>query len=332
MNPARRLTHQEYTVGWICALPSELTAAKAMLDERHSPLVQHPADHNTYTLGRMGEHNVVIACLPAGLTGTNTAATVAAQMRYSFGRIRFELMVGIGGGVPSAEYDIRLGDVVVSRPGTQNGGVVQYDFGKTIAEGRFVHTGALNAPPIVLLTALSDLQAEHALNGNRLADYLKAMDNPRLQAKFTYQGAENDQLYEAEYDHVGGATCEQCDSGRLVIRPPRVTSDVVVHYGTIASGNQVMRHGITRDQRAREFGVLCFEMEAAGLMNNFPCVVIRGICDYADSHKNKRWQEYAAATAAAYAKEMLSILPINHLTDTSTVAEMTTQGKSTSSV
>src|SRR3954447_10782956 len=70
-----------------------------------------------------------------------------------------------------------------------------------------------------------------------------------------------------------------------------------------------MRDGATRDSVSSEFGsVLCFEMEAAGLMNNFPCIVIRGICDYADSHKNKRWQAYAAGTAAAYAKELLSVI------------------------
>lgn len=54
---------------------------------------------------------------------------------------------------------------------------------------------------------------------------------------------------------------------------------------------------------------MCFEMEAAGLMNDFPCLVIRGICDYADSHKNKTWQAYAAATAAACAKDILTIVP-----------------------
>jgi nucleoside phosphorylase len=332
MDPRPRLTHQDYTVGWICALPLELTSAMAMLDERHSPLVQHPADHNAYTLGRVGEHNVVIACLPAGHTGTNSAATVAAQMRYNFGGIRFGLVVGIGGGVPSTDCDIRLGDVVVSQPGPQNEGVVQYDFGKTMAEGRFVHTGSLNSPPTVLLTALSALQAQHAWQGNRLAEYLRPMNNPRLRPQFGYPGVEHDQLYEAEYDHLGGAACEQCDSSRLVIRPPRETSDAVIHYGTIASGNQVMRHGATRDRVAREFGVLCFEMEAAGLMNDFPCVVIRGICDYADSHKNKRWQQYASATAAAYAKELLSIMPTDHLADTSIVAEVIAKGKSTSSV
>jgi nucleoside phosphorylase len=51
--------------------------------------------------------------------------------------------------------------------------------------------------------------------------------------------------------------------------------------------------------------VLCFEMEAAGLMSHFPCLVIRGICDYSDSHKNKKWQGYAAMAAAAYARDVL---------------------------
>jgi hypothetical protein len=54
-------------------------------------------------------------------------------------------------------------------------------------------------------------------------------------------------------------------------------------------------------------------MEAAGLMESFPCLVIRGICDYSDSHKNKQWQEYAAATAAAYAKELLSVIPASEI-------------------
>ena len=323
MEPTRRLTHQDYTVGWICALSSELTAAIAMLDEEHLPLSQHTQDDNAYTLGRIGEHNVVIACLPAGQMGTNSAATVAAHMKYSFGGIRFGLMVGIGAGVPSEEHDIRLGDVVVSKPGKQNGGVVQYDFGRTIQEGRFVHIGSLNAPPSVLLTAVNTLQARQNLHGNQLMRYLSVMDTPRLKRKYTYQGEDNDQLFEAAYDHVGtGSTCEQCDISKLAERHARDDTDPVVHYGTIASGNQVMRHGITRDRLRREFDILCFEMEAAGLMNNFPCVVIRGICDYADSHKNKRWQEYAAATAAACAKELLSIIPENQGVSTRTAVEM----------
>jgi len=320
------LSHQDYTVGWICALPTELTAAMAMLDEEHPPLPQHSQDNNTYTLGRIVEHNVVIACLAAGQTGNNSAAMVASHMRYSFGAIRFGLMVGIGGGVPSEEHDIRLGDVVVSNPGKHDGGVIQYDFGRTVAEGRFVHSGSLNAPPTVLLTAVSTLKARHNLSGHGLVHYLSAVDTPRLRSKYTYQGTENDILFKADYDHVGDDTsCDQCDKSMLVSRPKRDETLPDIHYGTIASGNQVMRHGKTRERWRRESHVLCFEMEAAGLMNNFPCLVIRGICDYADSHKNKRWQEYAAATAAAYAKELLSVIGGDQVVRTQTAAEATSQ-------
>jgi len=68
-----------------------------------------------------------------------------------------------------------------------------------------------------------------------------------------------------------------------------------------------MKDAKRRDEISNDMGesVLCFETEAAGLMNDFPCLVIRGICDYSDSHKNKEWQRYAAAIAAAEAKELL---------------------------
>ncbi|KAF3936273.1 hypothetical protein ABW19_dt0206785 [Dactylella cylindrospora] len=70
-----------------------------------------------------------------------------------------------------------------------------------------------------------------------------------------------------------------------------------------------MKHGATRDHISQQLGAYCFEMEAAGLAEVIQCLVIRGICDYSDSHKNKQWQGYAAATAAAYAKELLLTIP-----------------------
>ena len=116
-------------------------------------------------------------------------------------------------------------------------------------------------------------------------------------------------LFEASYEHTGASGCQDCDPKRLVYRPER-EQEVVVHYGTIASGNRVMKSNRVRDLLSSELGgVLCFEMEAAGLMNVFSCLVIRGICDYSDSHKARSWQHYASATAAACAKEILSVIP-----------------------
>ena len=320
------MSHADYTVGWICALPTEMAAAWAMLDERHNHLQQNPCDHNTYILGRIRNHNVVLACLPTGVPGTLSAARVADQMRWTFGGIRFGLMVGVGGGVPSEKNDIRLGDIVVSQPTGQSGGVIQYDFGKTVQEGRFKPTGSLNRPPDVLLTALANLQSKHIMEDHELAKYISEMLTryPKMTNQFARPDMQQDSLYDAEYDqNMEHATCLQCDTSRLMRREPRTSENPFIHYGLIASGNQVMRHGATRERLRRELDVLCFEMEAAGLMDEFPCLVIRGICDYADSHKNKQWQGYAAAAAAAYAKELLSVVPGNLVVSTRTAIETT---------
>ena len=316
------MKHEDYTVGWICALPTELAAAVAMLDERHDPLPQDSHDTNNYTLGRIGRQNVAIACLPSGVTGNTSATIVASRIHSTFPSIIFGLMVGVGGGAPSTEHDIRLGtpsiehdirlgDVVVSQPGGTSGGVIQYDFGKTVQEGRFVRTGSLNRPPDVLLNAVSSLQAKHMMEETEVPRHLSQMMSkyPKLQKTSAYQGAQRDHLFEADYDHPAGqATCAECDD-RLITRSDRDDETPTIHYGLIASGNQVMRDGVTREKLRKELNVLCFEMEAAGLMDNFPCLVIRGICDYADTHKNKCWQPHAAAVAAAYAKELLCIIP-----------------------
>ena len=300
-------------MGWVCALPIELAAAQQILDEEHEDLEREPCDNdgNLYSLGSIGDHNVVIACLPAGRYGINTAADVAAQMRQTFQGIRFGLMVGIGGGVPSTEADIRLGDVVVSQPFKNFGGVVQYDIGKaTLSE--FERTGSLDSPPRILLSALSKVQANEHRGRSKLLDYLSKFE--RI-PKFQHSETGRDVLFDATYDHGGGHTGGKCCAGKEVVRKRRRSGEeVVVHYGTIASGNQVIKTAVQRDKVSAELGgVLCFEMEAAGLMNSFPCLVIRGISDYADSHKNKQWQPYAAATAAAYANEVLSVIPTNEV-------------------
>ncbi|KAH8730737.1 TPR repeat protein, partial [Phaeosphaeriaceae sp. PMI808] len=313
-----QLRCDEYTVGWVCALPVELAAAEQMLDEVHKTPQPNAHDTNGYTCGRIGEHNIVIACLPQGRIGTTSAAFVAAQMRSSFTSIRFGLMVGIGGGVPSEEVDIRLGDVVISKPLKAHSGVVQYDSGKATPSG-FERTGSLNAPPTVLLGAVAKMQANHMRGVSSIAKYLSKFESL---PSFTRDAAGSDILFYSTYDHVGGATCNKCDTGSLVARELR-RQEVMVHYGTIASGSQVIKSAAERDRISADLGgVLCFEMEAVGLMNEFPCLVIRGICDYADSHKNKTWQPYAAATAAACAKEVLSLVPVAEVAKAYTVNEV----------
>ena len=275
MTKRRCLRHEDYTVGWISALPLELAAATKMLDEEHHALPQDPTDTSVYTLGSIGEHNVVMVCLPVGGIGTSSAAAVASRMRSKFTSIRFGLLVGIGGGVPSSQADIRLGDVVVSQPSYGRGGVVQYDFGISIPSG-FQRTRFLNAPPDILLSALARFQAANLTDETTLYSQLFRPSH-KLDSLLIDPGP--DILFEPTYDHVGKDNCGQCDKDRVVQRSLRKDQQPMIHYGTIASGNQVIKDATTRDQLSSELGgVLCFEMEAAGVMNIFPCLVIRGIC------------------------------------------------------
>ena len=220
-------------------------------------------------------------------------------------------MVGTRGGAPSIKHDIRLGDVVVSEPDECYGGVVQYDYGKTEAESEFRITGHLNRPPDILLNALTTLKAKHELENHEILNHLSTgfSRHPKMQAKYFLHEDLVDRLFDSGYSHCNTEpTCENCDTSQLVIRQTRSEKEPVIHYGLIASANQVMKHGETRDRLMRKLNVKCFEMEAAGLMDCFSCLVIRGISDYADSHKNDSWQSRAAAVAAAYAKELLCIV------------------------
>ncbi|KAI9658930.1 MAG: hypothetical protein M1821_001890 [Bathelium mastoideum] len=307
----KTLCHSDYTVGVICALALEMTAMRAVLDELHADLAVQSNDENAYTLGSLCGHNVVIACLPAGVYGSTAAAAVACQMLSSFSSITTRLMVGIGGGVPTETHDIRLGDVVVSTPNPQCAAVVQYDYGKTLADGQFHRTGQLNKPPPSLLTAVNKLQAIYGMNGwsqipEILSDVFKK--HPWMKREYVYPGQDLDVLFKPACNHVDeeGQACSTCGLPKTIERSSRDEGTPRVHCGPIASANQVMKHGRTRDRLAQKLGILCFEMEAAGLMDYFQCLVVRGICDYSDARKNKDFQNYAALTAAAYAKELLS--------------------------
>jgi nucleoside phosphorylase len=306
-------TTMDYKIGWICALPLELTAAKAMLDEKYPVLPLGPDDETLFTLGRIGSHKVVIACLPSGRPGLSAASKLASDMRQKFSGIRYGFMVGTGGGVPSDRDDIRLGDVVVSQPSLEHGGVVQYDLGKVEQGGTFRRTGHLNNPPTFLLSVLSRVQTNHERGRRIYPTHMVRYEEADMQEYLSPQD-ERDTLFRGDYPHPAGTLdCTNCDSKQAIKRPDRNTkrTTVKIHYGTIASGNQVIKDAQTRDRIVKDLGgqVLCFEMEAAGLMNDFPCLVVRGISNYCDSHKNDGWQRYAAASAAAYTRELLLLIP-----------------------
>jgi nucleoside phosphorylase len=332
----------DYTVGWVCALPREQSAASFMLDEIHDPneLENPPHDSNSYIRGSIGKHNVVIACLPMGLTGTVSAASVATRMVATFVNVKVGLMVGIGGGMP--QNNVRLGDVVISCPKGKSPGVVQWDAGKALSGGVFQRKGSLNKPPTAMLAALSNLESHIVESHAKVDGYMSRLQSRKdVPKSFVSPDMLTDVLYQSSYRHVesvvttGGdcfesqlngnaIECALCDRTKTVKRAPKARK-INFHYGLIASGDQVIKDAQVRnklyDDLREELNteVLCVEMEAAGLMDDFPCIVIRGICDYADSHKNDAWQDYAACVAAAYAKALLDTLPHTKVDEMQTI-------------
>ncbi|KAF7114203.1 hypothetical protein CNMCM5793_007781 [Aspergillus hiratsukae] len=213
-------------------------------------------------------------------------------MLSSFTAIKFGLMVGIGGGIPSIDNDVRLGDIVFTALRSVAHWTPLHGFCLTLWVHFKPDMEREGAPIPVILEAM----------------YKKypLMAKPRGGPGYIYQGTDYDLLFLSDYDHAASKKdCSNCDTEKEVVRPERPDHDPYIHYGTIASGNEVVKDARRRDLMSKN--CLCFETEAAGLMNDFPCLIIRGICDYCDTHKNDQWQKYAAAVAAAYAKELLQI-------------------------
>ncbi|KAL4889445.1 hypothetical protein BDV59DRAFT_210363 [Aspergillus ambiguus] len=305
-----------YTVGWVCVTGPEHDAARVLLDERHeTPDIENGF---IYLVGRMGEHNVVITSPPSA--GRSPATAAATNLIRTFPEIRFVLMVGVGGGATKAPSragslnpaeDIFLGDVVVSEPHGDHGGVLQYDMGVQYPGGYQIRSH-LNKPGTLLTQAAQTLRRDHGFREGNMHSYIQqAMRDLEGigRTEFRCPGPEHDRLFEPGYYHRGTDTegyCQGCDTAQLVRRTRRDAP--CVYYGLIGSADTIMRDGHLRDRMRQSHNVLCFEMEAAGLMDSFPCLVIRGISDYADTHKNDLWQPYAALTAAAYAKDLLSVI------------------------
>jgi nucleoside phosphorylase len=314
--PRRPAARADFEIAVICALPIEADAVDALFDHHWDddgpPYDKAAGDPNAYSTGAIGRHNVVLAHMPG--MGKASAAAVAANCRASFPNIKLALVVGVCGVVPfrpggsGGTAETVLGDVIVSD------GVVQYDLGRRLPE-QFVPKDTLldtlgrpNTEIRALLAKLRGLRSRKMLQA-KMAGYMDVLrGEPELAA--AYPGAAQDKLFEATYRHVtDGMSCEECGcDGKLVPRARLEQGDgqPAVHFGLIASGDTVMKSGKDRDGIAREAGVIGFEMESAGVWDIFPCVVIKGACDYADSHKAKAWQRYAAATAAACMKAFLS--------------------------
>lgn len=337
----KRLRCEDYHVAWICPVADlELLPARLMLDEEHdTPQYDTHFDENTYVFGSIKGHTVVIGTCPAGETGNVNAAHLSGAMFKTFPNIRMALLVGIGGGIPSAKIsdnaleNVHLGDVVVGWPGDGSLACIYHDRGRSKVGG-FEIVGTVQNPDWRLINALGVLKSDHELGRTSFDDQLARLQSvKKLKKRFARPGREHDKLFQTVYHHKGepGSECTECDPSQVVHRVHRTEEDehdFVIHFGRIACGNSVIKDAVLRDEiRSKCNGALCVEMEAAGVDSSRKCLVIRGISDYADSHKCDLWRSYAAGKAAAFARELLCKIQAGEVKQMSTEVEPVQEGQ-----
>ena len=296
-----------YVIGLICALPIEYAAIKATLDETYETVTgPDPTEDCSYLLGRMGDHPVVVMCLPSSGYGKSRIITAASNMVQLFPALLFGISIGIGGGAPLT-VDIRLGDLVVGKPDDATGTTI-VRVGED-GEATLTKPAAL---PQILLTTINALEAEQELEGTTIPETIENMFSvyPPMKARYDHPGREHDILFNSAYEHPYDRGCEECDMGKVVPRELRKSNSPVIHYGRIVSRNRHCGRARLRDELAYNHDILCIENEGAEISSIFPCLVVRGISNYADSHSNHTWQRWAAAVAAAYVKELLLAMPL----------------------
>lgn len=300
-----RLDPALYTIAWIAPLEIEARVAILMLDHRHRgrfPIRR--GDDYVFQAGEINGHNIVIATLPEGQEyGTGSAAALASQVKKFFPNLWFGLLVGIAAGLPNLDrvppLDIRLGDVLVGLPDGESAGLIAYELGKETADGfHLLGKGQVLArTETVIRSAIRSIRMTAPNDVDEflpLYETIKDRQHPR--GTFQDPGQEKDVLYSTDSD----------GTFHVVTRGERPANNRTrVWYGPIGSGDKLVKNAERRNELRDKYNIIGLEMEAAGTMNRIPVGVIRGVCDYGDEHKNKDWQPYAAAMAAAYAKAVL---------------------------
>lgn len=200
----------------------------------------------------------------------------------------------------------------MSEPSRGHGGVIQYDHYRATTQG-LQNKSFLSSPSEFLLYALSNLKSLHYQRPPKIAAIIRSLEKTSpfmvLSQGYKHPGSQQDRLFNPDYAHSGGNNCSNCSEEGEIKRDPRSGTNPKIHYGLIASGNVEVKDASKREELLKHMHeadeCLCYETAAAGLMNDFPCLVVRGMCDYSDSHSTYEWRNYAALAAGAFAKELL---------------------------
>lgn len=283
----RRRQFSDYNIVFFCPLVVEQQAACLMLDEIHDDEPPRNIGQTiAYTFGRIASYNVAIAAYPGGEAGIGISGSMVTEAQRDFGKhLEFGVLLGIGAGTPSSKRDIRLGDVAVAYPNKDNGGIVGYDMKKVEETGEVIKQWQHATDP-TLRSAMNKIQVHEDRAGHDFRRHLEVLrDHPKFRRPLS-----------------------RALSSEFAESPTRRSlnnTSPEVHYGTILSGNAVIKMKAVRDDLRDKWDSIAIEMEAAGITSRLGVAVVRGISDFADSNKNDDWHGYAAIVAAAYAKELV---------------------------
>lgn len=287
------------SIGFICPSYTEVKAVLATFDKGFSTVL---VNGTKYSYGLIRGRKTVAVTLPHDESGPVAASRCAAELLKKHPSLKKDgsycFLVGIAGGIWSQDNDVRLGDIVIATS------IWDRRLSRTTSEG-FVSTEHRGKAPQYLLLEIGQFLYDRSELEVEIQNTITQMQNRSKDKRWKYPGLEKDVLYEVDYHHLGADTCDECEPEKALWRPRRSTTNSKVHDGLVASGDTVPKTPVNRKQ-LQEANALAVDMEACGMPENF--VVIRGISDYADSHKNDVWQPYAAAAAAACARLIIDTL------------------------
>ena len=302
----RMLRSKEFvpTIGVITALALELRAVRDALTKiRTDPFREQGSPYREYIHGVVpckhgGKHEVVVGL--AG-KGNNKAAVLATSLMNRYPSIEDVFMVGVAAGVPNVEnanQHVRLGDIVVC----DEGGVIQYDMVKKYRR-RKEYIPPPRPPGHAWITRCENYMATMKAKPK----YWKYLD--KILKKQNIKRPHNGPLKDCPWVDGVKAVKQPLFPGHDRTRPR-------IHQGPIGCANTVLKSAKIRGTLKKIFRIKAVEMESSGIaeaawQHGKGYFIVRGICDFANDDKNKVWQPYAAAAAAAFARELIETMPLS---------------------
>ncbi|XP_026846163.1 uncharacterized protein LOC6598244 isoform X4 [Drosophila persimilis] len=309
-------SNKQPTIAIITAQYCEKLAVDAMLENKET-FVRYTTvgESNVYTLGNIGAHRIVSTKLPSvGSTREAMTATgnTTTRLLGTFQKVDFVFIVGVAGGVPHyTDYKkhVRLGDVVISYVDKQ----------------RALLSNSKEKPYVYLYKSGEDVKTYFPINDSlqQIAESLQAnMELKRPWESYLGQAQQTlAQKTESDFGRPDPKTDKlfmNIGNNEVIEVAHPIAADEVngvprlrLHLGPIGSGRDLVRSDDLRTQFARKYGLLATDVEMSSVLDSIigncreSFILVKGISDYKDGMSTRKWQNFAALSAAAVVKSVI---------------------------